>query len=117
MEKIDFDALRASIHGQYFNYPTNSDPVLEFEKRAADVIADFCVFIVKEAAERETPMPVLLQGIAAIFSIPVENIISNTGANREAVSTFVVRCFLGYMNGEANAPDDVPIPRVEVGDA
>lgn len=118
VEKIDHVALRESIRKQYADWPTNGDKVLEFEGRAAEVIADLSVFIVKEVVELKTPLDTVFQGLAAIFSVPLENLISNEGLQRQGALGFVVQSLAAYiLSNDHTTPDSVEVPRNEVGDA
>ena len=67
MSTIDFEKMREELRATYANYPTNGDPVLEFEKRNAGLVADIIVMVAKEEM-RETSPAEVVEGIAALAS-------------------------------------------------
>jgi hypothetical protein len=118
MEKIDLVALREAVRANYANHPSNGDAVLAFESRNADLIADLAVLIVRESSERQTPIEDILQGITAIIATPLENLISQYKLDPRRTVAYVAQGLSGYIISAENVtPDQVVIPRRDVGDA
>lgn len=120
MEKVDAVTLRAKLFAEYRDYPNpTNDPVLAFEHRAAGVIADFAVLMVQEHNERQTPDPVLIEGVAAIASVMMAQVI---GFAPEHIQSKIIAHALGsletYLIGQRTAGQgEVEIPTKNVGDA
>jgi hypothetical protein len=118
MQKIDLVKLREDVRANYANYPQNGDKVSAFEQRNAELIADLCVAMVRESVEIGTAPGDLLQGLTAMFSIPLENMISEYRMQPRAVIAFVGQGLDFYLvQQEGVTPDAIVTPRRDVGDA
>lgn len=122
VKKIDLADLRAATIAQYRNFPNpTNDPVLAFEARNAELIADLVIVTVTECLERQTDLNVVFQALIAIASIPLDNIISNEGLARgraaRVAAGHLERMLLEDDDDPGVVTDFVTLKRREVGDA
>ena len=118
VQKVNLTKLREDIRAEYTNFPTNGDPVLEFEQRHAGVIADLAVMMVAED-ERGTPMETILHGLCGVFAVPFANACHRYSLNREVAVASVAAILNSYVVDEEGVTDGEPVhvERVDVGDA
>lgn len=118
MEKIDLTELRERVRSAYADHDAKDDPVLEFQKRNADIMADLAVALLKEVHERETPMADVLNGFVAIVSMALVNLCSIYKLNPEHTIGNVHAMLHRYIvEGKDTSMDQVSVPTRDVGDA
>lgn len=120
MEKVDAATLRAKMFAEYRDYPNpTNDPILAFESRAAGVIADFGVLMVQEHNERQTPDPVIVEGITSIASIMLAQIVGFAPEHvRQRIIDHAVNSLAHYLEGQSTVgTGTIDIPHKDVGDA
>lgn len=120
MEKVDVAPLRAQLFAEYRDYPNpDNDPVTEFERRAAGIIADFGVFMVQEHNERDTPDQLLIQGIASIAAIMMQQIIGFAPPEiQPKIIDHAVSTLAHYLSGAGTVSvGAIDITSKDVGDA
>lgn len=101
----------------YEEHPTDGDKLLEMESRAAALIADLAVFVIRERVELGTQPQLVLAFAAALAAVVTENLIGGDGLHRMDSIVHVVVRFCGFMSGQSSTMEAVDIPQREVGDA
>lgn len=118
VHKIDYAATREAVRKSYAEFPTNGDGVLEFEARNAGLIADLAVMVIRECVENKTPIPLLIQAMSAMFSIPLENLANEYRIDKASLAAAMDEGMQHYLvAGNSVAEDAVKVERRNVGDA
>lgn len=120
MEKVDAEKMFAAVEAEYRDFPNpDNDPILAFEARGAKVIAALITFIAQENNERSTPATIIINGLMAIASIPMDTICEHLAPEiRESAKHFALQSLAGYLGGGATLhTEPIDIPTKDVGDA
>lgn len=116
MIKPDYAKLRADLIQEYREYPNpHSDGVVAFEAKAAEIIADFAILVMKEATN-EVPDDILVQGVIGITAIVLHNIILNAPADhRVALAHMSMMILADNLSNDQSG--QIEVADIDVGDA